>query len=1156
MRRFLILTTFLFFALAGVASANEPWWHVTVASTPSYLSPGASGQLLVSVSNLGDGVADGAASPVSVTDVLPAGVRVSSVMGFVNRSPNGGVVCPSPRELGEGVPLTCVVPEAVAPYATIELVISVEVLAGAVVCEPGSASCEEDAVSVTGGGGAPVAVSRPVTVSEGSETAVPFGLQANELAFEAEGGSVDARAGSHPFQLTSTLVFNQVFQESAQEAVLPAPVALPKDVAERLPAGLTGNPPPLPQCSLGQFLTVIRAGGGASNACPAQTAVGVVSLLINEPGTGGVVRFAVPIFNVEPAFGEPARFGFYIAVSRTPILLDAALRGGPGTGEEYAVTVGSSNTSQLAGVLSAELTFWGVPGSPRHDASRGWACLEGRPTCHALEAAHPPAFLTMPTSCPVNSSGEGEPLQAEAEVDSWVHPEPAGRRQRFASTQPLPALNGCNQLSFEPTISAAPTTVSASSPSGLDFNMFFHDEGLTSGEGTAQSQLKQAVVTLPEGLTVNPSSGVGLAGCTEADLARETLESPPGAGCPNESQLGTIEAETPLLTQKLKGAIFLAEPYENPFPEPQAGHPNGTLIALYVVLKSPETGVLVKLPGKVTPNPVTGQLTTSFENTPQLPISHFNFHFREGTRAPLITPPACGTYTTTALLTPWSEPLSALTDTSPLAISSGAGGGPCPPGGVPFNPQLTAGTANNNAGSFGEFDLEITRADGDQEISTFSTSLPPGLAGSLTGIPFCPEAAIQAAREHTGPHGGAEEQTNPSCPAASELGHSSVGTGVGSTLAYTPGTVYLAGPYNGDPFSLVSVTSAVVGPFDLGTVVIRFGLRIDPHTAQVSVDPTASEPIPTIIKGIVTHVRDIRVYMNRPNFTFNPTSCEPMSISSTLTGDQGATTTIASPFTVTACQALKYEPTLTVTTAAKASKVNGASLHFKIAYPKNAVGTQSWMREMRFEIPKQLPARLTTIQKACLASTFEHNRPACPPASIIGQVVVHTPILPVPLEGPLYFVSYGGAAFPDAVAVIKGYGVTIESHGKTFIDGKTGVTSATFESVPDVPFESIEVTVPSGPFSEFGANLPHGTLNFCGQKLTMPILFKAQNGMQIQKNIPVGVTGCPKGLTNKQKLTAALKACHHKHGKKRASCERAARKKYGAKASQRAGRHK
>jgi hypothetical protein len=1121
-------------AAAPANAANTPWWQVGVGAVPSYLPAEGTGHVRVTFSNLGDAQVDGAGSPVRMAVTLPAGftaVGISGVAGLAGDSSEevrrGHVICSA-----VGVsPLVCTYAGTLPPFDHIELIVEVQLL-------PGAETGARVQASVSGGGAAALSVSRPLTVGPAGEE-VPFGLQSNEFAVEEQGGAPDLRAGSHPFQVTSTLALNQITQEDidtgGNERPEPAPVALPKDIDAKIPPGLIGNATALPRCTIGQFLT--RPHGSEIDGCAASTAIGVASVLVNEP-IGGLKGFSVPVFNLEPRYGEPARFGFYIGITETPVLLDTALRSGPG--EDYGVTVSSTDTSQLAGLLSSQVTLWGVPGDPAHDASRGWGCLDGLreqgSVCEGGSEPNPPAFLTTPTSC------SGQPLEGEVVLDSWADPSKLVAQPFTSSPE---AMEGCNQLSFVPSFQAEPTTTSASSPSGLNVNLDFHDEGLTAAEGTAESQLNKTQVVLPEGLTVNPSSGVGLAGCTPADYERETIGSAPGAGCPNESKLGTVEIQTPLLSQPIHGNIFIAQPYENPFPEPENGHPGGTLIALYIVAKNPETGILIKLAGKVTPNRTTGQLTTTFENNPQLAFSHFNFHFREGSQAPLITPPACGSYSTEALLFPWKEPLSAVTDTSAFELTSGVDGGACPSGGAPpFNPQISAGTLNNNAGSFSSFDVHITRGDADQEISTFTTDMPEGLTGDLTGVPYCPEADIALARSKS----GKEEEANPSCPAASQIGHTLVGTGAGPVLAYTPGRLYLSGPYQGDPFSLVSVTSAVVGPFDLGTVVLRFGLHIDPITAKVSVDPTASEPIPTILEGIVTHVRDIRVYVDRPNFILNPTSCEPSAIQSTVTGNQGASSTISSRFQAASCQNLKYEPTLAVSTAGAASKTNGASLHFKIAYPKNAVGSESWMKEMKFDIPKQLPARLTTIQQACLAATFEHNRGACPAHSIIGHVLVHTPILPVPLEGPLYFVSYGGAAFPDAVAVIKGDGVTIENHGKTFIDGKTGVTSATFDSVPDVPFENIEVEVPTGPYSEFGANLG-GSYDFCGHALTMPILFKAQNGMEIKKNVPVGVTGCPKGLTTKQKLAAALKACHKKHGKKRAACEKAARKKYATKAS-------
>jgi hypothetical protein len=974
-----------------------------------------------------------------------------------------------------------------------------------------------------------VSIERPVTISS---VPVPFGLEQNEFSIEEEGGGLDARAGSHPFQLTSTLVSNQVLAAGESQfnkgELLPEPVALPKDINVKLPVGLVGNPDPIPRCSLAQFFTLTEN----ENSCSPQTAVGVATVLIDEPSLVGVTRYNLPLFNVEPSFGEPARFGFYVPETETPVFIDTSVRGGPGVGgpgksEEYAITASSLNTTQTAGFLSSEITFWGVPGDPRHDNVRGWNCLHEADglehgSCLPLEATQPQSFLTLPTRC------TGTALETPVELDSWEQPLIP---KSFAVTQPMQTLTGCNRLPFEPAIAAEPTIASTASPSGLKFELNFHDENLTSAEGLAQSQMKSTVVTLPEGFTVNPSAGVGLAGCTEADLVNETLSSAPGEGCPDESKLGTVEAETPLLSQKLHGNIFIAQPYENPF---------HSLIAGYIVLKNPETGILIKLPAKVTPNSVTGQLVTSVENEPQFPISHFEFHFREGSRAPLITPATCrdntpehpGSYTTEAALSPWSgrenpsthetEPGEIAQRSSSFTITSGAEGGPCPSGSAaPFNPGIEAGTQNNNAGSFSPFYLHLTRHDADQEISGFSTSLPPGLTGSLTGIPFCPEAAIQAARSRTGPHGGAEEEANPSCPAASQIGHTLVGTGVGAVLAYVPGKIYLAGPYNGTgpctvgtpncaPFSIVSVTSAKVGPFDLGTVVLRFGLSINPYTAQVSVSPSSSEPIPYIIKGIVAHVRDIRVYIERPNnapFTLNPTSCSSMSISSTLNADEGAKATVTSPFQAASCANLKFAPDFKASTQAHTSKSEGASLHVDLTYPYGPQGTYADIAKVKVELPKQLPSRLTTLQKACTAKAFETNPASCPPESAIGTAKAVVPNIPVPLEGPVYFVSHGGEAFPSLEIVLQGYGVEVILVGATFIS-KAGITSTTFKAIPDNPVNYFELTFPEKKYSALAANG-----NLCTQKLTMPVDFTAQNGAEDNYTTTIATTGCGSSLS-------------------------------------------
>jgi hypothetical protein len=1082
---------------AAPAGAAEPWWGLNASLRPATLKPGGEGTLVLQAANLGDAPISG---PVSLSVSLPAGVSVKKGENGVPRVFFfGPYKSPIGTELGPTGPyaslnlcgvaaavVTCTARpeepglgflEAIAPYEMLEVRVEVVAQAGA--------SSGQYEVSA-GGGGAP-SVSRRRRLLAVGEAPPVFGAEDLSLVPEEEGGGIDARAGSHPFQLTTTFNLNQGVD-------LLSPPAMARNLEFRLPAGLLGNVTVTPKCSALQFTTMLPS---QVNLCPAETALGVALITFDEPtqlGLRGMVP--EPIFNLEPRRGEPARFGFVVVGN--PVVLDTSLRSGPG--EDYGVTVGPTNTTQVVNFIASTITFWGAPGDPRHNESRGWGCLvsgfylkygNGNGlTCNPTSQSKPPAFLTLPTDC-------AAPFATSVEGVSWATPTmpavplaPLSYSLADASGNPL-AVTGCNQLPFAPKTTAEPTTDRASAPSGLDFNLDFHDEGLINSEGLAQSELNKVVVTLPEGLTINPSAGVGLGGCTPADYANETVTSLPGAGCPNNSKLGTVEVTTPLQSSAIHGSLFIAEPHENPF---------GSLVAIYVVLKNPETGILIKLAGKVTPNPVTGQLVTTFENNPQLPFDHFNFHFREGQQAPLISPPACGTYETKAELTPWSELLAPLTETSQFTITKGFDGGACPSGGIPFHPGIQSGMLNNNAGVFSPFYLHLTRTDGEQEISGFSTNLPSGLTGNLSGIPFCGEAAIAAARTKT----GREEEASPSCPSASQVGHTLVGTGVGAVLAYVPGRIYLAGPFNGAPFSLVAVTSAVVGPFDLGTVVLRFGLNIDPYTARVSVSPTTSEPIPTIIDGIVTHVRDIRVYIDRQGFTLNPTNCDPLAIGSTLNSNLGQSATVTSPFQAASCANLKFAPKFAVSTSGKTSRARGASLHVKLTYPQGPAGTYANIAKVKVDLPKQLPSRLTTLQKACTAAQFNMNPAGCPAASFIGHAKATTPLIPVPLEGPAIFVSHGGEAFPSLVMVLQGYGVTIDLVGSTFIS-KAGITSSTFKTVPDQPVGSFELDLPQGKFSALAAN---GDL--CKSKLTMPTSFVAQNGATIKQSTPIGVTGCAK----------------------------------------------
>jgi hypothetical protein len=950
-----------------------------------------------------------------------------------------------------------------------------------------------------------------------------FGLNEFDVTFTNADGSPATQAGSHPFAMTTTVELNNHRPESQFEVDGEL-----KDLMIEQVTGLVGDPSATPRCSTKDFTT--EKDGFHNSSCPNSTAVGIAEV------RSGVTEVR-PVYNVVPPPGVVVKLGF--VVFDVPVTIEVTVK------HEYPYNISAMlvNIPQPVEFARSKVVLWGNPGDPAHDPYRG-DCLAERgeigtaekPMSEGVCTSGIPdvPFLTLPRTC----SG---PLSTTYEADSWE--DPGAFVQGFSVTHdnsepsnPL-GFTGCSRLGFNPTITAQPTSLASQSPTGLDVGLNVHDEGLTNPTGLAQSDIKKAVVTLPEGMTANPSLAEGLNVCSEAALARETVGSAPGEGCPNESKIGTVEVETPLLEEPLKGSLYIAKPYANPFK---------SLLALYFVLKSPKLGIIIKQPAEVEPNPVTGRLVTVVENIPQLPFSHFGLHFREGARSPLVTPPACGTYDATAELTP-SSGGGPVTTTSMFQIISGPNSGACPAGGVPpFAPQTTTGTLNNDAGSYSPFDLRITRKDGEQELTRFSTIMPPGLTGNLTGIPFCSDAAIEESKRKT----GAQETAEPSCPAASEIGHTLVGAGVGGTLAWAPGKLYLAGPYHGASLSIVSITSATVGPFDLGTVVIRFALRINPITAQVEIDSAGSDPIPHIIDGIVVNVREIHAYVDREKFILNPTSCNPLSITNTVTGagadftnpaDQNPVS-VTSPFQAADCSSLGFKPSFDVSTSGKTSRVDGASLTVKLTYPKAPQGSQANIRSVKVDLPKQLPSRLTTLQKACTSTQFDTNPAGCPSASVVGHATAVTPILPVPITGPAYFVSYGGAKFPELVLVLQGYGITIDLHGETFIS-KAGITSSTFHTVPDQPVTSFELTLPEGKYSALAANgnlcaltktvltKKKVSVTVKGQKrsvtrkvkqtvaagLAMPTVFTAQNGVVIHQSTPVDVTGCAKAKKAKAK---------------------------------------
>ncbi|HEX5925479.1 MAG TPA: hypothetical protein VFY45_16725, partial [Baekduia sp.] len=515
--------------------------------------------------------------------------------------------------------------------------------------------------------------------------------------------------------------------------------------------------------------------------------------------------------------------------------------------------------------------------------------------------------------------------------------------------------------------------------------------------------------------------------------------------------------------------------------------------------------------------------TATFDNLPQLPFSKLHMVLKGGSRAALVTPSTCGTYTTHAEMTSWASPTPVVSDSS-FTIDQGCGNE------AQFTPGLEAGTTNALAGIFSPFVFRVTGQDGQQNTARIEATLPEGMLAKLAGVPQCDDASAASGN----------------CPAASQVGTTTAGVGAGATPVYVPQpgkaatAVYLAGPYAGAPWSLVVKVPAQAGPFDLGTVTVRNGLYIDPLTTQATVK---SDPLPQILEGVPITYRDLRVEINRPGFTVNPTSCEPLAVSSTITSAAGQVAHPSSRFQVGDCASLKFAPKFAASAAGAANggnaKAIGAKLKVKLSYPNAPAGTQANIAKVKVSLPRQLPSRLATLQKACTAAQFAANPAGCPVESLVGKAKVVTPLLPTPLTGPAYFVSHGGEAFPSLIMVLQGSGVTVQLVGKTFIN-KAGITSTTFDAVPDVPFNTFELELPQGRFSALAVN---GSL--CGSRLVMPTDYVAQNGVVLHQSPVIGVASCPKGKA--AKLAAALKQCHGKKAGKRGACERQARKKYARK---------
>jgi hypothetical protein len=898
----------------------------------------------------------------------------------------------------------------------------------------------------------------PVAVAQAD-----FGIEPGSLAVRAlnRDGTIDTQAGSHPYAFRVRFSLNREEKGFAEGGEA-------RGVVVKFPAGFLGNPAALPQCTMQEF-------EGSEDNCPLDTQIGVLRA---QTGIGEIVD---PLVSLKPPPGYAAEFG--VSSLGFTALQYATVRAEVGPHGEAAYGVNVTSPDLPLEITGAEETIWGEPADAGHNAERGGKALNGGPPEPSELPLKP--FVTLPAECGVAPAATVivEPKLPEVAL--------AEEATTFTDAGGNPAaMTGCASVPFSPKVSAAPSTTAADSSSGLDFELKLPNQGLLDPGGITETEPEKTEVILPEGVTINPSAASGQGVCSEAEYQSTTAQTEPGQGCPESSKVGTLVAKTPLLEEAIEGSVYLAAPHANPF---------NSLLALYIVAKAPERGVLIKQAGEVSADPSTGQLRTTFDGLPPLPYSSFLLELRGGPRAPLSTPTTCGTYATVTKLYPFSDPTVPVERSSSFQVTSGPGGGACSASEAqePNDPNLQAGTATPLAAGYSPFVLKLNREDGSQRFSAFNVTLPPGLTGKIAGVAQCSDAQLAAAAARGGFGEGALEQASPSCPASSELGTVTVGAGSGAPL-YVSGRAYLAGPYKGAPFSLAIITPAIAGPFDLGDVVVRSALYINAETAQVTVK---SDPLPTILEGIPLDIRSIALSISRPGFMLNPSSCEAMTLSGEAISTTGQTAPLSNRLQVGGCAGLPFKPSLTAVTQAKTSKADGASLTITVAQKSGEAN----IHKVQLQIPKALPTRLTTLQQACTEAQFDTNPADCPAGSYIGTATAHTPLLATPLIGPAVLVSHGGAAFPDVEFLLTGEGINITLDGKT--DIKAGVTYSRFETVPDVPISSFKTTLSEGPHSIFTA-----TGNLCEQALGIPTTIIGQNGAQLQQETSLKVEGCPNSL--------------------------------------------
>jgi hypothetical protein len=1029
---------------AGAAQA-APAWNLDIHHNQTHFAPGGTGEYWLAVNNVGDADTSG---PITLKLNLPNNIKRNSVRSIGNQDKaanfnKGAVAWSCPGSPGDAA-LTCTTSASIARHSLSRSLIVTVNVSGA----PGTRFAS---AKVEGGGATNVATA--VEPTQVDPVPAGFGILPHTFVpdfFQADGLTVEREAGVHPDLAVFPFDFNSVDAPTVDNPLKKLEAESVRNVVVDTPPGFVGAPTAVAECKQAEFTV---------GECPLASQVGRFDAnLAGVLPTEGINVITVGVFNLAHPLGFVTDLAF--AVAGNPVHIKVSLD----PANRYAIRSTVPDINETLPPFDQSLTLWGVPGDKSHDSERcpifvgAQGPFGGGNTSNACSTNSPPKpFLTLPSQC------ESDNVMRIHHYDSWQDTGDFGPEIPYT----LPGkMTDCHKPRFEPKVDIEPTGKQANTPTGLDVHIQVAQND--NPNALATPPVQRISVTLPEGTSFSPSFADGLQSCT---LAQMQLGNNEPVQCPDASRIGEVELSTPLLPKRAEGSMYLAAQRDNPF--------NSTFALLLVLEDTEERGALIKIPGRIDVDPVTGQIVTTFEDTPQFPFDDLTLKFRSGPRAPLVSPPSCGKQTIGVEVASYARPQDPVDASNTYQVTEGPGGTPCP-GDVssrPFAPKFSAGTLNPVAGAYSTFLFRLSRSDEEQELTGIKTVLPPGLVGRIAGMSFCPEAAIASIATAEG--AGAGEAANPACPASSEFGSISAGLGAGPGPNYFPGKVYLAGPYKGAQLSLAVVAPGLAGPFDLGNVVVRAALNVNPETTQVT---AISDAFPTILHGVILRTRDVRLRVDRPQTTINPTNCSKMSVNGEVGGIGGAIFNTQVPFQVGSCGDLTFKPRLALRLFGGTKR--GAHPKFRATLTMPPGGANIGAASVA--LPKSEFLDQGHIKTICTRVQFAAE--ACPTGSIYGKVEAITPLLDETLTGNIYLRSSSNP-LPDLVAAFRRGKIDANVVGR--IDSVNGGIRNTFDFVPDVPVTKAVFTFAGGK-----KGLLVNSRNICSKTFRATARFTGQNGAQ------------------------------------------------------------